>query len=337
MSDKSAIEWTRSDDGAPGATWNPLRADAAGHKDRWYCEKLSPGCDNCYASTFNRRLGGHVYPHVGDNPESFTWHGISPVHLDHKALARPFGWKRGRRIFVCSMTDLFGEWVTDEQIAEIFAVMAATPQHTYMVLTKRPSRMAKLLTKWATDDESQFWEAAVWIGTYFSPGPFVYSPSIQGWPLPNVWCGATIELAQFKWRANVLRQTPAAVRFISFEPLLDDIGPIDLTGIHWAITGGESGPKGRWLVERCSVAENEPQCCLDAPDGEKYCNRCAPNGWAPTVNGLVAVQNIQAQCRKAGVAFFHKQWGGPTPKAGGRLLGGRTWDEFPAARELAPA
>lgn len=252
MADKSAIEWT-------DATWNPIKV--SGHQ--WYCEKISPGCDNCYASMFNHRWGAPEYPRVSllnERPD---------VALNERVLMEPHRWKQPRMVFVCSMTDIAGEWVQREWFHAMWTVMAETPRHTYQVLTKRPSRL-KALIAWFQEDAPGF-------------GPY---------PLPNVWIGSTIEADAYTWRANVLRQTPAAVRFISAEPLLAGLPSLNLTGIDWLISGGESGPRHRPLD-------------LD---------------W---------VRDLRDRCLSNGTAFFHKQHGGRTPKAGGRLLDGREWSEFP--------
>jgi protein gp37 len=179
------------------------------------------------------------------------------IHED--VLTLPLTWRRPRRIFVNSMSDFFHENVSLDLIRRAFAIMTSTPQHTYQILTKRADRLRRL-----------------------APG--------LSWPA-NVWMGVSIENQTFAFRANRLREVPAAVRFLSVEPLLGPVS-LDLTGIHWVIVGGESGPGARPMQA----------------------------AWACS---------MRDQCVEAGVAFFFKQWGGRTPKAGGRLLDGRTWDEFP--------
>lgn len=252
MSDKSSIEWT-------DATWNPIRV--APHQ--WYCETISPGCDNCYASMFNHRWGAPKYPRVGTPPADRP-----AVYLDEQVRTQPYRWKRPRMIFVCSMTDLFGEWVPDAWVMAVLDVMVIAKQHTFQVLTKRPGRMYKLL---------------------------------GGVPLPsNIWVGTTIESDAFTWRANVLRKMAAQTKFISAEPLLSGLPSLDLTGIDWLITGGESGPKHRLLD-------------LD---------------W---------VRDLRDRCQASGTAYFHKQHGGRTPKSGGRELDGREWNEFPQSAVAVPA
>jgi protein gp37 len=240
VAEQSSIEWT-------DATWNFLTG----------CSKISPGCDHCYAEALSKRLqasGAYRYR----NGFRLTFHP--------DVLELPKKWSRPRRIFVNSMSDLFHEEVPIEWIRRGFGVMAATPQHTYQILTKRADRLRRM------------------------------APLLE-WPA-NVWMGVSIENQVFAFRAKRLREVPAAVRFLSVEPL---IGPVnlDLTGIDWVIVGGESGPHARPM------------------DRE----------WA---------RGVRDQCLAAGVAFFFKQWGGRWPKAGGRLLDGRTWDQFPDA-DSAPA
>jgi len=250
MSDHSTIEWT-------DATFNPIRGF---QPNRWMCRKISPGCDNCYASTQNHRWGGQEYPGVV-NPD---------VRLDEKTLGVPLTWREPRMVFVCSMTDLFGEWVPVEWIGRIFNVMGAAKQHQFQVLTKRPRRMMEVVRAYyqATDQQ----------------------------PFPNVWLGTSIELDRFAWRAEYLRQSPAVVRFISAEPLLGPLPSLDLYGIDWLITGGESGARHRPI-------------------------------------DLEWVRDLRDRAQATHTAFFHKQWGGRTHATGGRELDGREWNEFPKARE----
>jgi protein gp37 len=275
VSDKSAIEWT-------DATWNPLRARP--ELGRWYCQKISPGCDNCYASRLNKRFGGWEYP--DSDPHR---HPVAPIQLHERTLMQPHRWKAPRIVFVCSMTDIAGEWVPFEWFHAMWTVMAETPRHTYQVLTKRPSLLRASIERFQQD-----------------------APGFGPYPLPNVWIGSTIESDAYVWRANVLRRTPAAVRFVSAEPLLSGLPSLDLTGIDWLIAGGESGGP----ADRAMTETGEPQ----------------PKPWA-----LDAVRDLRDRCVANGTAFFHKQWGGRTPKAGGRLLDGRTWDQFPEPRHAGVA
>jgi protein gp37 len=239
VGDHSAIEWT-------DATWNPVTG----------CTKISPGCKHCYAERLAVRLRAMGNPRYRD--------GFA-VTLHADQLDLPLRWRRPKRIFVNSMSDLFHEAVPDEYIRGVFEVMARARWHVFQILTKRAERLPAI------------------------------APSLS-WPA-NVWQGVSVESACYTPRIGHLRRVPAAVRFLSVEPLLGPIPALPLDGIDWVIVGGESGPGHREM----------------APD------------WA---------RSIRDQCQREGVAFFFKQWGGRTPKAGGRVLDGRTWDEMPRA---APA
>ena len=217
------------------------------------CTEVSPGCDNCYARTFAERFRG---------VEGHPYEQGFDLKLWPERLDQPVRWKKPRIIFVNSMSDLFHEDVPDGYIGLVLNAMADAPHHTFQVLTKRPGRMASVLRRLQPD------------------------------PLPHVWWGTSIELDRYTWRADKLRQTPAAVRFLSLEPLLGPLPSLDLGGIGWVIVGGESGHGARQLK------------------GE----------W---------VRDLRDRCAAEGVPFFFKQWGGRTPKAGGRELDGRTWDHMP--------
>jgi len=222
------------------------------------CVKVSPGCKHCYAETFAERFRGvprHPFEQGFD------------LRLVPEKLDVPLRWRSSRRIFVNSMSDLFQEGVPTEYIARVGRVMQAAYWHTYQVLTKRHERMRELLRGELS-----------WMGK-----------------LSHVWFGVSVEDRRHGLRrVDALRGTPAAIRFLSIEPLLEDLGPIDLTGIDWVIVGGESGPRARLMREE----------------------------W---------VLSIRNRCRDAGVPFFFKQWGGVRKKNAGRRLNGRTYDEFPAA------
>lgn len=223
------------------------------------CTKVSPGCDHCYAETFAERFRG-VPGHAYEQGFDLRFW---PDRLDV-----PRTWKRPRIVFVNSMSDLFHERVPREYVERVFEVMADCQRHTFQVLTKRPGRMASLLRHIRPD------------------------------PLPNVWLGTSIESDGYTWRADKVRETPAAVRFLSLEPLLGPLPSLSLQGIDWVIVGGESGPR----------------------------HRPADPGW---------VRDLRDRCSAEGVAFFFKQWGGRTPKTGGRLLDGRTWDQMPSPTAVA--
>ena len=243
MSERSRIEWTET-------TWNPTTG----------CDRISPGCDNCYALALSKRLkamGSAKYQTDGDPRTSGPGFGIT---THEAALRQPYRWSGHKTVFVNSMSDLFHARVPLEFVQRVFSVIADTPQHTYQLLTKRSARLPKIANQ-------------------------------LDWPA-NLWLGVSIEDASHLYRADDLRRIPAAVRFLSCEPLLGPLAGLDLTGIGWVITGGESGPNAR---------------PLDV-------------GW---------VREIRDTCADAAVPFFHKQWGGRTPKAGGRILDGRVWSDMP--------
>jgi protein gp37 len=297
----TTIEWTRGDDGLPGKTWNPTTG----------CDKISPGCGlprfdgddtgGCYALAMAARLkamGQAKYQNDGDPRTSGPGFGLT-VHPD--ALTVPLHWRKPYRVFVNSMSDLGHARVPREFLARVWAVMASTP-HTYQILTKRPERMARILR-----DECHcgaghapgvhFRSAMEWAATSHSdtyvPGLTSGIFATMAWPLPNVHLGTSIELDTYARRADDLRETPAAVRFLSLEPLLGPLPSLNLQGIDWAIIGGESGPGSRPL----------------------------DLGW---VRGLIA------QCRDAGTAVFVKQLGSCWAHDNGLSDKGGKWDLWPA-------
>ncbi len=246
MADASDIEWT-------DATWNPVTG----------CTKISPGCDNCYAARFSERFRG-TPGHPFETGFDLT--------LRPERLEQPLRWKRPRRIFVNSMSDLFHKDVPGSFVDQVFETMERAHWHQFQLLTKRSSLMRNYLKR-------------------------RYAGRLAP---PHVWLGVSVEDRVRLSRVRHLQQCPAAIRFLSIEPLLAPIGSLDLTGIHWVIVGGESGPRARPM---------DPS-------------------W---------VRDIRDQCADQGVAFFFKQWGGIRPKSNGRLLGGREWNEFPEQHHVASA
>ena len=238
------------------ATWNPVAG----------CSLVSPGCTNCYAMRMAARLQamgmGKYEGTTRKSGKRHVWTGR--VNLDAKALTAPLAWRKPQRVFVNSMSDLFQEGLAEEFVGRVWQIMEQANWHTFQILTKRPDRMRGLLSK----------------------------PAFR--VLPHVWLGTSVENEEHVERIELLRGTPAAIRFVSFEPLLAPIRNPDLTGIHWAIVGGESGPSARPM------------------NGE----------W---------VEDLRDACLRQGVAFFFKQWGGRRKKATGRVLGNRTWDDYPEA------
>jgi protein gp37 len=240
---KTKIEWTRGDDESPGMTWNPVTG----------CTKVSPGCLNCYAETIDRRFQ-HDGPHVPWTVHAQAKAGVAAVHLHPDRLEMPLRWRKPRRVFVNSMSDLFHKDVPFEFVAQVWETMRLAHWHTFLVLTKRPERMHEF------------------IHTY-GPGNVTLAELT---PLPNVWLGVSVENQRLvDERLPILAQVPTKVRFVSAEPLL---GPLDLKpyffkysgcgvkpcackglAIHQVIIGGESGPGARpmdlvWardLVHQC--------------------------------------------------------------------------------------
>jgi protein gp37 len=240
------------------ATWNPVAG----------CTVISPGCTNCYAMRMAARLeamGQEKYKGLtrrsGQRP---VW--TTRIRLDEKALDIPLRWSKSKLVFVNSMSDLFHEAVPAAFIRRVWAVMEKTPHHTFQILTKRPYRMSELVKS---------------------------LPRLQ-----NVWLGTSVENAEFVDRVDQLRTVSAAVRFISFEPLIGPVGKVNLDNIDWVIVGGESGPTARPMLEE----------------------------W---------VNEIESACRQAHTAFFFKQWGGKNKKATGRMLRGQTFNEMPQAQSFS--
>ncbi|MGN6059025.1 MAG: DUF5131 family protein [Sphingomicrobium sp.] len=247
MAGVSEIEWT-------DVTWNPVAG----------CTLASAGCTNCYAMRMAARLQamGHD-KYRGTTRKSggrYVWTGR--VNVDHSSLSAPLEWRRPKRIFVNSMSDLFHERVPDGFIEKVWEVMAECPQHHFQVLTKRPDRMASM----------------------FQAGQITV--------LQNAWLGTSVENQDVAGRVDQLAAISGATLFVSFEPLIGRIADIDLRKIHWAIVGGESGPRSRPMAAE----------------------------W---------VDRLHEICERDDVAFFFKQWGGRNKKAAGRELHGQTYDAFP--------
>lgn len=234
MGSKSDIEWT-------DATWNPVTG----------CTKVSQGCKNCYAEKMAARLKAMGVSNYRNGFE---------VTLHPHMLNAPLRWKRPRRIFVNSMSDLFHKDVPFSYIEQVFDVMKHANWHQFQVLTKRSERLKD-------------------------------SNRLILWP-ENVWMGVSVESVEVAGRIQDLRATSAAVKFLSIEPMIGPVGPMNLSGIDWVIVGGESGPGARPI-------------------------------------DIEWVREVRDQCAAQGVAFFFKQWGGVNKRATGRELDGRTWQEFP--------
>lgn len=236
MSDKTSIQWT-------DATWNPIRG----------CSRVSPGCEHCYAEGVAARFSGPGLPFEGLARRTAKglpqWTG--KVRLVAEKLADPLRWKRPRRIFVNSVSDLFHDDLSNEEIAAVFGAMAAAPRHTFQVLTKRPKRMRAWLD-WVQNlaDPPSLECAAFLLGTEPGlDGPIhcKYGPEPDApWPLRNVWLGVSVEdQRRANERIPILLDTPAAVRFVSAEPLLEAVDLRAFRGLDWVIVGGESGREAR--------------------------------------------------------------------------------------------
>jgi protein gp37 len=220
------------------------------------CTRITTGCDRCYAARFAERFRG-VPGHPYESGFDLT--------LRPERLKQPLEWKRSRMIFVDSMSDLFHKDIPTTYIDQVFDTMEAADWHHFQVITKRSSLMRD------------------YVRERYATRP----------PPPHVWLGVSIEDAVSKIRIEHLRATPAAVRFLSIEPLLGPLGPLDLSGIHWVLLGGETGPGARPMQ-------------------------------------IEWVREIRDRCVEQSTAFYFKRWGGPRPKSSGRTLDGRTWQQFPA-------
>jgi protein gp37 len=290
MGDNSHIEWT-------DATWNPATG----------CTRVSPGCDHCYIDrTPPFRMNGRSFDQPGVG-------GSTGVLLHPDRLDQPLRWTRGRRVFVNSLSDLFHDDIPDEYIAEVFAVMALAPQHTFQLLTKRHGRMRSLLTNPCVIDGPSgplSFEAVVrnvawnmrnrWLTEH--PGKAARFPKGDdfSWPLPNLWLGVTVEDQKHAdLRIPALLNTPAAVRFLSCEPLL---GAIDLARVRPRTYGGSLFHDARWPVaDRDTGAELLPALDWVIAGGESGpAARPMHPGW---------LRSLRDQCMDAAVAFHFKQWG----------------------------
>ena len=290
----SRIEWTEE-------TWNPVTG----------CTKVSPGCKHCYAERFSERFRG-VPGHPYETGFDLT--------LRPERLAQPLKWKRPRRVFVNSMSDLFHEDVPDEFIDRVFAVMAMAHRHTFQVLTKRAERMRDYCSSPATVGRivTDSLELLDGIDASHHHAHFAaIKDGLRGIRLPNVWLGVSVEdQKRADERIPLLLDTPAAVRWVSAEPLL---GPINFDSTH------ESDPCSSNFLSGIDGERiyDGKKCALDwiVVGGESGSStRPMEPDWA---------RFIRDQCQSAGVPFFFKQWGGRTPKANGNTLDGEQWQEYP--------
>lgn len=321
---ETTIEWT-------DATWNPTTG----------CTRASAGCDHCYAFTMTKRLaaiGQEKYQGLAGNGH---FNGVLKTWDDE--LQKPLHWKKPRMIFVNSMSDLFHKDVPFDFVDKVFAVMALCPQHTFQVLTKRAERMAEYMA--SRSKSSKYWEQSCPVGYALRWEHDGKSHPLCRFPLPNVWLGVSAE-NQERWdeRVRWLSRVPAAVRFVSAEPLLGPIQPSLSDDVHWVISGGESGPNarpshpdwhrtlrkfcqafdvaylfkqwGEWLpVDQWNGDEFNGQSLALRHDGETFGPR-EPHGFCC------------ANCSVAEVLRLGK-------KKSGRLLDGREWNEFPKTESAA--
>ena len=323
MSDRSTIEWTDS-------SWNPIRArNLKTGKIGWHCEHSTTGCEFCYAESFNKRLGTGLPFKPGHRKDI-------EIFLDEKTLLAPLHWKKPRRIFVCSTSDLFADFVKDEWIDKVFSVMALCPQHTFQALTKRAKRMRDYF---AAHDVGARWA----IGCFKTTGRLLGVDLAIKWDhegLPNVWLGVSCERQEeADERIPLLLQTRAAVRFISAEPLL---GPISLA--RWLDPISAHCARGH--VENHLTAD---QISYVQPSGEvvlPVCRTCGgESGHGARPMHPQWTRDLRDQCVAAGVRFFFKQWGEWRPgdgdcagqqfykvgkKAAGRLLDGVEHNNLPS-------
>jgi protein gp37 len=323
MSAGSKIEWT-------GATWNPVTG----------CTEVSEGCDYCYARTFAERWRG-VLGHPFE--QGFD------VRLWPDRLELPLRWRKSRRVFVNSMSDLWQDPVPDEFIAAVWATMfrtssaeqpsngsrAARPQHTYQLLTKRPGRMSSWVRRWSNPDQRIAWIKAAADRGWCSDGDIEHAPSMPA-VLPNAWLGVSVE--NQRWanvRLPLLAKTPAVVRFASCEPLL---GPLEISrwltgGLDWVIAGGESGGKARPMHPAWPLALRDQCQATGVPFFFKQWGNLGPAGPDGAFNGIWIdatgrTAYVRSQLSEPGTGLRMRRF--TSKQAAGRRLDGRTWDEYPA-------
>lgn len=275
----TSIEWVRNPDGTKGETWNPVTG----------CTKISAGCRSCYAERMSKRLAGRYgYPAA---PHNFD------VTLHPDKLDQPLKWKKPRRVFVCSMGDLFHEDVPFTYITSVLGYLNLASQHTFMILTKRPDRMLEYHQRFA---ERMGWETTR--------------------PLPNLCLGVTVENADQLWRIDHLLATPAAVRFVSCEPLLGpvDFGHLWLGEEHTADCGGC----------KATPVRGQPYCPGHDAGGIHWIIAGAETGPGARPMDLDWARDLRDQCVAAGVPFFFKR-----DSDGNRELDGRLWEQWPGEEE----
>jgi protein gp37 len=344
MAERSNIEWT-------DASWTPIRArwQNAGtgeEKIGWHCEHVSEACRNCYAEAMNKRFGTGLPYKPGHRDEI-------DLFLNRGTLLQPIKWRKPRKIFVCSMTDLFGDWVPDEWIDRIFTVMVLAPQHTFQILTKRSERMRDYISTRAGDWALTLSKAVddADLGKYAdAPGR-----KMPQWPLPNVWLGVTAEnQEQADARIPHLLATPAAVRFVSIEPMFEAVDLRPWLNVDDGCIGCDDGGYGG--STRCSRTDipREEQCPRNFsvflyPEGPTDADGCpewigekkitldwvivgSESGQRERIRhcDLDWVRSLRNQCTAASVPFFFKQHVENGRKITLPELDGKSWAEFPS-------
>lgn len=373
MADKTGIEWT-------DATWNPIRG----------CSRVSDGCRYCYAERVAARFSGPGQPYEGLLARGGQWNG--QIKLVESVMDQPLRWRKQRRIFVNSMSDLFHENVPDDVIARVFAIMSRASTHTFQILTKRPERMRtwvravrKCKAGWIThngNNPAAFGGDGIIVAhPSYSNGRYLSAHVVsENWPLPNVWLGVSVEnQATANERIPLLLETPAAVRWISAEPLLGSVDlttvdtgsgwrdclhgyfryPIDLSGhyanepiegnIDWVVVGGESGPGARPMHPDWARAVRNQCQAAGVPflfkqwgewapeDSIPECDALAPTGGLLHVRygefhgGGDWIESCACSDGDSGAALYRVG-----KKAAGRMLDGRTWDEYPEPHPCQP-
>jgi protein gp37 len=296
MGDNTKIEWT-------DASWTPIRArNKQTGKVGWHCEHVTPGCENCYSEAMNVGRFGTGLPFKPGHRKDID------IFLDEKMLLAPLHWKKPRMIFVCSMTDLFADFVSDEWIDKVFAVMALCPQHTFQVLTKRSKRMRE----YCRFIRSQYLDAQDEI----SQVRYGSRSTAITWPLPNVWLGVSAEdQTRADERIPDLLTTPAAVRFVSAEPLLE---PINFAGYSW-----------------CPEHDFSSGFCVGPCPSRRYLDWIISgdeSGHGARPGNIEWHRSIKNQCVEAGTAYFLKQFAVNGRKIHTPELDGQSWQQFPEVK-----
>jgi len=318
----SSIEWT-------DMTVNFIRARCKiTGKIGWFCIICSPGCANCYAWKWN------IFRGNGHHFKATSLKDVE-IFLDEKVLQKLLKRRKPAKVFPCDMTDIFGPWVKEEWLDKIFATFAMCRNLTFQVLTKRPERMRDYLRQVSDEKDMQRWAQHACDLTQSPCAELIFED--LNWPLPNLWLGVSVEDRKHGLpRIDVLREIPAAVRFLSIEPLLEDLGELNLDGIDWVIVGGESGPKARPMHPNWARSIRDQCIESKTPFLFKQWGRWGISGQCPNGGmGLKIKHSLWLDDRDGtqghGVSDLrhHANILDVGKKAAGRLLDGREWSEFP--------